>query len=148
MTRDREPAAPRSSYVQPYHSVSRAQLVSARWRGFHAGQSASRLRGAARRGAPQRRSACCTPRLRFNPCQEGRGGDRRSFSLALVHVKSLSFVLPRVLTRATTGLREGWGGEGGRVRNERASKRGVVGARARACMRVARNRKVRISRRI
>lgn len=45
--RDKSLAALRPC-VQPFSSMSRAQLVSARWRGFLAGQSASRLRVAAR----------------------------------------------------------------------------------------------------
>lgn len=48
--------------VQPFGSESRAQLVSARWRGFLVGQSESRLRGAARRDF-----ASCVSYLRFNP---------------------------------------------------------------------------------
>lgn len=39
----------RRPHVQPFNSVSRAQLVSVRWRGFLAGQSEPRLRVASRR---------------------------------------------------------------------------------------------------
>lgn len=73
-------ALPRYWPVQPFSSVSRAQLISSRsrWRGFHAGQSASRLRGA------RTSDSCCTPRLSFNPSVKG------SLSLSLARSSVLS----------------------------------------------------------
>lgn len=92
--RDKSLAALRPC-VQPFSSMSRAQLVSARWRGFLAGQSASRLRVAARCNS--------TPRvvhraLGLTPVRRGEEGGTLARLVSLVQpsfTRFVSFALSR-----------------------------------------------------
>lgn len=87
----------RAGPVQPFSSVSRAQLISSRWRGFLAGQSPSRLRGA-RTSAPRvvHRALGLTPAV--------KGGPRRSRSRTHANPSRISRLSPSPSISLTLSL--------------------------------------------
>lgn len=99
----------RAGPVQPFSSVSRAQLISSRWRGFLAGQSPSRLRGA-RTSVPRvvHRALGLTPAVKGGPCRSrSRTHVNPSRISRLSPLSPLSLFLPLShFSRPATGERE------------------------------------------